>query len=69
MNTTQTETEQAIAGFTASLSVYRAREIARPGLWTEEVRDCEIAIARLCAGLGLTRMQRGLPSDGSEVRS
>jgi hypothetical protein len=61
MKTAQ-EMVNAIDELVRRRAVYAIRDAKNPGLWCEEIRDCEIALARLRAGLELTRLQRGLPS-------
>jgi len=55
---------ESIEGVERRLATYRERDATRPGLWACEIRECEIVLARLRAGLELTRLQRGLPSVG-----
>jgi hypothetical protein len=52
---------EAIKRISATLEVYRQRQ-AKRAIWTEEISDCEIMIARLQAGLSLTNWQRGKPT-------
>jgi len=55
---------EAIAELENRRKIFIRREARRPGLWSEEIRDCDIMLARLRSGLPLTCYQRGLPSDG-----
>lgn len=54
------ETKKAIE----SMEATRAVHASRGPLFAEYVADYDRMIARLRAGLPLTRHQRGLPSDG-----
>lgn len=46
------------------LETTRAVHVSRGPLFSEYVAECDRMLARLRAGLPLTRHQRGLPSDG-----
>jgi len=52
----------AIAELETRKAVYVRREARSPGLWWMEIQDCDLSLARLRAGLDLTRHARGLPS-------
>jgi hypothetical protein len=43
-----------------SLEKRRAVFVARGPLWSDYVRDCDLMLARLRAGLDLTPYQRGI---------
>lgn len=53
------ETKAAIERLEAT----RAVHVSRGALFVDYVAECDRMIARLRAGLPLTRYQRGLPSD------
>lgn len=62
-----TNVSEQIGKLNEQITIYTQRNErhARAGftgdLWSDEIRDCQNMIAKLRAGDGLTRNQRGLP--------